>query len=385
MPLPRVLKEMLSLPTAPFVEQSVMKYVYRTCERLDSVQVSTDRWGNLLAFYSPIGPAQAAPKRPPLVFSAHMDHPGFIALEPSRGKTLRAAFRGWVEPEYFTRAGVRFFDGRRWIRGRISKITKVAKVYRMIGRSARPEEVEVRMQGEIPAGAPGMWDLPDPTLKGDRVHARGCDDIAGCAAMLALLERLAKKRAAAEVYCLFTRAEEVGFIGAIGAAKNGTAPPHLPIIAIETSKALPNAPIGDGPVLRVGDKSSVFSPGLTQFCNRVALDLLHKRKKTFKYQRKLMDGGTCESTAFCSYGYTATGVCVALGNYHNMDTDKKRIASEVISLSDWKAMVDWFEALVLDEQGFQAEDGSVQKGLEERFAMWEPLLGEPLWPAQTSK
>ena len=30
-----------------------------------------------------------------------------------------------------------------------------------------------------------------------------------------------------------------------------------------------------------------------------------------------MDGGSCEATAFCAYGYRASGVALPLGNYHN--------------------------------------------------------------------
>lgn len=369
MSLPKILRELLALPTAPFVEAAVMGYVKSACTALPGVKVTRDRWGNLLARYR-----RQPPKVSPLVFTAHTDHPGFAALEMTDRRTLRAAFRGWVEPEYFLGTRVRFWSGGEWVKGRIAEVTKTARLYRMIGRTARPEEVAVRVSAPVEAGSPGMWDLPEPAL--DRrglVHARGCDDIAGCAAMIALLERLAKKRARANVYCLFTRAEEVGFVGAIGAAKIGTIPRKLPIIAIETSKTLPNARIGDGPILRVGDKSSVFTPEVTAFCNRVAVELA-ERKKTFRYQRKLMDGGTCESTAYYAYGYAATGMCVALGNYHNMDTERKKIASEHISLADWTGMVDWFEAMVLDKKGYGADGGETRKGLDKRFADFERLL-----------
>ena len=348
--MPALLRQVLTLPTAPFAESNVLAFVTEFCERLPNVTLSADRYGNLLARYRfrPTGV-------PVLAFTAHTDHPGFVALEMADRRTVRAAFRGWVEPEYFARQRVRFFSDGRWISGRISRITRSAKLYRMIGRTARPEEVLVTVQESVPAGAPGMWDLPDPELRDGLVHARGCDDLAGVAAMLALLERLTRRRRPAEVCCLFTRAEEVGFIGAIGAARERTLPRDMPVIAIETSKALPSAPLGAGPILRVGDRSSVFTPGLTAFCERVASDLAQRRKR-FTWQRKLMDGGTCESTAYCVYGYAATGMCVALGNYHNMDTQRKRIASEYVSLSDWQGMVDWFEALVLDRQGYGGED-----------------------------
>ncbi|MCA9242666.1 MAG: hypothetical protein KDA32_01830 [Phycisphaerales bacterium] len=368
MPLPKPLKDLLTLPTASFVEGHILDYLREVCGALPGVTLKSDKWGNLLARYR-LNP----PKTAPLTFTAHCDHPGFVATSMRDKRTVLADFRGWVEPEYFANERVRFWSDGEWVRGQIREITREAKLYRMIGRTARPEEVAVRVAKPVEPNAPGMWDLPDPRLKGDLVLARGCDDLAGVASMVALLQRLSKKQAKADVFCLFTRAEEVGFIGAIGAARDRTIPLKSPVIAIETSKALPNARIGDGPILRVGDKSSIFDPRVTAFMDRVGKDLLAKRK-TFKYQRKLMDGGTCESTAYCAYGYMATGVCVALGNYHNMDTKRKRISSEYISLSDWKGMVDWFEALVMDKTGFSREAADMRKGLDERFAKYRRLL-----------
>jgi len=208
------------------------------------------------------------------------------------------------------------------------------------------------------------------------VYARGCDDSAGCAALLELLRRLSRRRARAEAYCLFTRAEEVGFIGAIGAARAGTIPKRVPIISIETSSELPHARIGDGPILRVGDRLSVFDPGLSAFCERVATGCAG-RCKGFRYQRKLMDGGACEATAFAAYGYRAGGICLALGNYHNMNTAARRIDCEYVSLGDWKLMVDWFEALVLDEAGYRPADETQRRELDQSFARWRPLLRRP--------
>lgn len=403
MPLPKVLRELLTLPTAAFVETAVSAYVLTALRKLPDVNVTVDRYGNILAHFH----REPRHKRP-LVFAAHMDHPGFCALHMRDRRTLIAAFRGWVEPEYFTNAGVRFWSDGKWVRGRIVELVKTAPVYGLIGRTARPEEVAVQVAGPVAPNAPGMWDLPDPALRGDKVFARGCDDLAGCAAMLALLQRLGDRNAECDCYCIFTRAEEVGFVGAIASARFRTIPVGLPIISIETSKALTPDMIGSGPILRVGDKSSIFTPALTAFCDRVAKQLLGvlgadgkprvvanrraaakaharrtptppsarggRRAAAFAYQRRLMDGGTCEATAYLAYGYPATGICVALGNYHNMDSEKQRIASEYISLSDWQRMVRWFEALVLDPRGWGGEDAILREQMDQRYEAYLPLL-----------
>lgn len=368
MAIPRHLKQLLNLPTAAFAEDEVTRYIKSFCEKQPHVTLKRDRYGNLLARY------RNKPRSvTPLVFSAHTDHPAFVAERMVGAKALQAAFRGGVLEEYFPGSKVRFWEGGRWIAGTVQAVTKADTTRRGLVSWRVPTEVNVHVSEPVEPGAVGVWDLPEPHEKDGLLHAPVCDDLAGCAAMLALLERLEKKNTPAEVLCLFTRAEEVGFVGAIGAAKARTIPKKLPIIAIEMSSALPDAPIGAGPILRVGDRLSIFTPAVTDFCNRVALARATKSKK-FRYQRKLMDGGSCESTAFVAYGYQANGICLALGNYHNMNKEKQRIACEYISLDDWKLMVDWFELLVNDKQGYGPTGDAVVSDLDKRFGKWEGLL-----------
>jgi endoglucanase len=63
-----------------------------------------------------------------------------------------------------------------------------------------------------------------------------------------------------------------------------------------------------------------------------------------------MDGGTCNSTAFVAFGYDASGLCLPLGNYHNMTipgevgygcgtTAGPGIATETIDLDDFAGLV----------------------------------------------
>ena len=70
MALPKILKNLLSLPTAAFVEDAVMDHVQDFCRRLKGVSCWLDRYGNLLACYR-YRPRQVIP----LVFTAHLDHP----------------------------------------------------------------------------------------------------------------------------------------------------------------------------------------------------------------------------------------------------------------------------------------------------------------------
>ena len=114
--------------------------------------------------------------------------------------------------------------------------------------------------------------------------------------------------------------------------------------AVETSSELPGASVGEGPILRVGDSTGTFTPGLTAFCHEVGLDLA-RRDRSFKPRRKLMDGGSTETLPYLNAGHEATGMCVALGNYHNMDRRRGRIGPEFIDLGDFAGLVRWFAAL----------------------------------------
>jgi endoglucanase len=83
-------------------------------------------------------------------------------------------------------------------------------------------------------------------------------------------------------------------------------------VSLETSRTLPGADIGKGPVVRLGDRKTVFHPDYLQ----VLTDLAQKHLPN-AHQRRIMDGGSCEATAATVYGLPAIGLSVPLGNYHN--------------------------------------------------------------------
>jgi endoglucanase len=183
-----------------------------------------------------------------------------------------------------------------------------------------------------------MWDLTPCEIRGDRLASRGCDDVVGCIALLGALNALVAKRVRTDVCFVFTRAEEVGFHGALALAKGGGLPRSVRVVSVETSKQIPpRACMGGGPVVRVGDRAAVFDSELTRFLSVVAVEFA-KEEKSFRHQRCLMDGGICEATAFGESGYQASGLCIALGNYHNIGP-RQCIAAEYVSLSDLHNLV----------------------------------------------
>lgn len=385
----RILHEVLALPTAPFAEHHVIEYVQRFCRVRKNVQLTTDRAGNLLVRVR-IGSRTV--KRP-VCITAHLDHPGFVAERMIGRGRLRAFWRGGVPPEYFVGSRVRFYDDGRWIPGRIASVKTALNEDRELVDTAdillsRPEAVSKRAAKngrrraavvDVPAGSVGMWDFPDPQIRGDRIYARACDDLGGAAAMLCAIDELVRAGEFCDAYFLFTRAEEVGFVGAIAACRLKTIPRRCFVVAMETSSERPNARIGDGPILRVGDRASTFHHPATAYCHRIAREL--EKAGGFRYQRKLMDGGTCESSAYCRLGYEATGICVALGNYHNVDAKRKRLGPEYISVSDFTDVVRWFTELARAPHPYTGGDDLLDgrlKSLEQNYR--KLLLGSVRQP-----
>ena len=330
----KILADLLTLPTAPLCEQFVVDYIREWAGSRPECRLSQDEYGNLRVHLRR-GPAH----RQPLLFSAHMDHPGFEAQRMLAPDRLLATWRGWVAPEYFPGSGVRFYSAGRWVRGKINSTVTL-----LVRGRLRVQTAIIAVRGPVDRGSIGMWDLPDPVIRGSRIHARGCDDLAGVAAVLCALDDLRRRRVPVDVYGLFTRAEELGWTGAIAACRSGIIPRRARVIAVETSSELPGVPLGEGPIVRVGDSTGVFSPGLTAFCHEVGLELA-RRDRDFKPRRKLMDGGSTETLPYLDAGYNATGMCLALGNYHNMDRRRRRIGAEFIDLHDFAGLVRWFVAL----------------------------------------
>ena len=358
----RILIDLCSVPTAPFAEKHVTAFVERFVAAHPALRLSRDRFGNLLIELPGRGRRSAR-----WVFTAHMDHPGFVAEKMIDGRTLRAAFRGGVRADYFVGSRVRFFDDGKEIVGSVSHIE--------IGKErGYPHRATLRMSGRVSAGSSGMWDLPPARISGGTFHSRACDDLAGAAAALAMLDRLARKPPPTPVAVLLTRAEEEGFVGAIAASLRPTLLRKSDrVIAIECSAMQPYAPQGNGAIIRVGDKTSVFNSSLTYFITQQAAEL-GKKDKGFKYQRALMPGGTCEATVYDVYGFTAASICVPLGNYHNMDTAKTKIAPEYIDLDDWDSMVKLFVHLARTGHEYKEGHTLLQKRLEKRYLKLRRLL-----------
>ena len=331
-------------PTAPCHEGHVRSCLEERLAGLPHVTTRLDEFGNLHACYR-----HEAEGREPFRLVAHMDHPGFVVQRREGVEELH--FAGGVEEKYFVGKGLVFYrEGSREPLG--SAVIK--------GISFSPEVKRVEIDRPIPAQATfGMWDLPKARCTKRLFLSPACDDLAQVSLVLALLRRLALSGAKACVHALFTRAEEIGFAGALASLKTQPALEAIPTLSLETSQARGFAYVEAGPVVRVGDRLSIFDSRITHWLETAFRDLQAVQPATI-WQRLLMGGGTCEASVFHRAGLPTGALCVALNNYHNMGPDDA-VRAESISLRDWQGLYDFLFFLATAAKPVQVADEAVSQ------------------------
>jgi endoglucanase len=332
--LPSLLERLLALPTTTFHERFVSSFLSEELKK-SGLDFHLDRYGNLIAG-SPDG-------KSPIAFIAHMDHPGFEITDAGNG-WAKARWFGGVDSGLFAGTRVVIYDqstGALRARGVVEKIHPNGQ--------GRVETMELRAKGTTTPGDFGSWDLVPFRFREGRIHTKGADDLVGCAAILSALREVQARRIPAHIVGVFTRAEEHGFLGTLGMIRQRILSPATRIVSVETSKALPGAALGGGPVIRLGDRTSLFHPDMALFMDHVAREL-KRREPDFAYQRRIMDGGTCEATPYQLNGHPAGGVAVPLHNYHNQG--RKRIAPEAVHLADVAATVRFLVEIAAREAEF---------------------------------
>jgi endoglucanase len=342
-----IVRDFLSRPVAPLREEAPARFIERFAASRRALAARRDEAGNIHVSY----PRSARQTRAPLVVVAHMDHPGFWIGE-SRDGVARLSFQGGVGLAH-VRPGqaVRFFE-----RGGM-KATGRGRLLKCRGRKGRLRAATALIaSGRAPTGGIAMWDFPACRIRGNGIVARNCDDGLGSAALLCLLDELSRRRPrCAGVSAVFTRAEELGFYGAFAAARRGI-PRRARVISVECSRSLPDAPQGDGVVLRVGDRLSTFDPEFTAAVHQVC-EQLARRDKSFRYQRRLMHGGTCEASVFAARGFSATALAVPLANYHNqtgLDGGRPGLGPERVAVPDFLSLVRLLVELALTRRPWPA-------------------------------
>ena len=325
-----VAEALLSLPTVPLVEDQPAAWVEAFAARQPGLVAERDAAGNVIVRAEVAGSDAASP----LVLVAHLDHPGF-AIEGVEGDVATLEFRGGLAVRHAVAGtSIDFFSpGAPEPVGRGALLDAAADGARLTGARARV------LTGDAPDDGFAMWGFPGFELIDGQISGRVCDDLLGAAMALAALTELARRPpGGVPVWGLFTRAEEIGFLGTLEAIRLGTVPRDATVLSIECSSALVGAPQGDGIIVRVGDRTTIFDPGLTSALVEAGRRLT-ENDGSFRWQRKLMDAGTCEASAFGACGYRASGVALPLGNYHNALDAGTGTGPEHVAVADYLAGV----------------------------------------------
>ena len=246
-------------PAVAFHENGVADAVRAVLAEI-GVSWRTDNFGNIIARIAGGDGDAAAAGLPPIAFMAHMDHPGFEVIGRDGDCLVARALGGVPAGAFAGGVPVQIIlpDGRRIA-------AETAGPYPEAGGDDDPPPRQVLLQlptppaFSIPIPSPAVFDLPDFATEGEQLVMRAADDLAGCGCILAALAALREAPAPGAVYGVFTRAEEMGLVGARLLAEAGSLPPDTLVVSLESSRALPGAEIGGGPVIRVGDAGSTFS------------------------------------------------------------------------------------------------------------------------------
>lgn len=331
-------------PAAPYHEHRPRAEVERICAEHE-LPCERDRFGNVLVRLRRGG------RQRPVVLAAHLDHPGFEIHRPISDTRWLARFRGGVPDSYF-RPGIPV----RLMPGEIPA--------KLGSRKGTDRMFEIRAE-RLAHSQPGfaVWELEDYAVRGGRIYGRACDDLIGVASILATLIELQRTRARTNVLGVISRAEEIGFQGALAFAAQGSLPKNSLIISLETSRELPGVKMGRGVILRVGDRTSIFDPEATRFLGQVAAGLARERND-FAFQRALMSGGTCEATAYQEFCIQTAAVCVALGNYHNC-AGRNRIQAEYVNISDVCHMVELLVAAATQMRHYSRLTSKLRRSLNQ--------------------
>ena len=346
----QALMAVAACPTAPCHEGHVRACLLAKLADLPHVTTRVDDFGNLHACYD-----YDAAGREPFRLVAHMDHPAFVVHRDGAAEELR--FAGGVDEKYFAGHGIIFHH---------EASPKPLGRAVITGTAFSEDLARVAIDRAIPPEATfATWDLPKARCTKKLFVSPACDDLVEVSIVLALLRRMALGGAKGCVHALFTRAEEIGFAGALAAFKAKPPLAAIPTLSLEASRARGFARVEGGPVVRVGDRLSIFDSRITHWLETAFRDLKTAKPATI-YQRLLMGGGTCEASVFHRAGLPTGALCVALNHYHNMGPGTA-LRAESISLRDCQGLYDFLFFLATEAKSVAEADTLVAA----RFAKLE--------------
>lgn len=383
----KFLDKLLSIPTAPFREQLVRDAVVGMLGK-HKVPYFEDPAGNLVIGFASLAAYQRELSRtvrePLRVLVAHMDHPGFHGLRWRTPKFLAVRWHGGSPRKHLAGSSVWLADREGYVgQGSMTRV----KMHRS-GYFIETAEVRVDRSSlvrDVPAAELfGGFRFRAPVWRsGKRIYTKAADDLVGVFAIVETAVALFRKGATRRPFVgLLTRGEEVGFVGAIAhLEKKWLQNANRPVVfvSLETSRALEGARIGKGPVVRLGDRRTVFDANALQVLVEVANRVLPGR-----HQKRIMDGGACEAAAAMVWRVPAVGISVPLGNYHNQGfeggPDCRGVdgpAPEMVHEDDVAGLLALCKGLLAKDLDWQHPWTGAQKKLRKNYRGYRKYLQHP--------
>jgi putative aminopeptidase FrvX len=165
------------------------------------------------------------------------------------------------------------------------------------------------------------------------------DDRFGCAALLALAQRIDPQAVQGTLTIAWSVQEEVGLRGAAALAKEMSANLVVPIDSYVTSdsplenKRLGNAPLGEGPIIRALDTSNIAPIARV----RALMAFAERNDLTLRYG---VTGGNNDGSVFRNGTSAVLPLAIPIRYSHT--------AIETIDTRDFIGLVDLLEAMVRD-------------------------------------
>jgi len=316
-----LLHTILSQPTVPFREDLVVDVVIHTLSQY-KIPYFFDPAGNIV-----VGLASAKEYRallrdrdaePVRVLAAHMDHPGFHGVKWLPNSRLQVKWLGGSPVKHLNGARVWLADTNGALGHGRMRSPKLHKSKRYLLSAEIQFDNKTLVKEPTARDIFGGFAFRKPVWQsGKRLYTKAADDLVGVFAIIetAIAAFGARTKTVPPFTGLLTRAEEVGFVGAVAHFElewlTKAKRPYV-FVSLEASRTLPGAVLGKGPVVRLGDRRTVYDSSYLKLLIDLAQRVLPGR-----HQQRIMDGGACEAAAATIWNIPAIGITLPLANYHN--------------------------------------------------------------------
>jgi len=344
----QILQQLIEEPGAPGHETSVRRTMKRLIEPWTH-EIKTDRLGSLIAKRGNNGPK--------IMLAGHLDEVGFMVTKiTEEGYVKFQTLGGWwsqVLPaqkvEVVTKKGrylgvIGSKPPHLMEQDERKKGVSIEDLFIDFGVESKEEAEELGIAlGDPIVPVSSFTTMPNP----NRWLAKAMDNRLGCAIVVEVMRRLAKKEIHhSQVYGVGTVMEEVGVRGA--RTSTASIKPDLAFvldvgIASDTPGIgdLPsNCKLGEGPSLTLYDAGHIAQPKFAQFAKEIA------KREGISIQYEFIERGATDAAGIHMHdqGVPTLSLCIPTRYIHSH--------SSMIDKRDVFACIDWLVAMIeeLDEQ-----------------------------------